>query len=218
MVRSSNRAARGRKNARARRCPGGRRSCRWRTRKGAARRFMRVRSRAESKRPGVSCFRARFARLLGDSGFTRSATARPGSSAKSSSSSATGLLLIDFYHVCEYLAAASEAIAPDPAARTPGWRRRRRRSKADVSTPFCGRLPDVASRPKSTTSMRRANLPSLSQRSRQPPELPPSFGRRAADRLGRDRKRPSLRRPATPEAARRPGGVSSMPNICSPCG
>lgn len=28
-----------------------------------------------------------------------------------------GSYLIDFYHVCEYLAAASEAIAPDPAAR-----------------------------------------------------------------------------------------------------
>jgi hypothetical protein len=28
-----------------------------------------------------------------------------------------GRYLIDFYHVCEYLAAASEAIAPDPAAR-----------------------------------------------------------------------------------------------------
>ena len=29
-----------------------------------------------------------------------------------------GRYLIDFYHVCEYLAAASEAIAPDPAARS----------------------------------------------------------------------------------------------------
>jgi hypothetical protein len=32
-----------------------------------------------------------------------------------------GRYLIDFYHVCEYLAAASEAIAPDPAARSV-WR------------------------------------------------------------------------------------------------
>jgi hypothetical protein len=29
-----------------------------------------------------------------------------------------GRYLIDFYHVCEYLAAASEALAPDPAARS----------------------------------------------------------------------------------------------------
>ena len=53
-------------------------------------------------------------------GFTRSATAHPGSSAKSSGSSATkdqGCYLIDFYHVCEYLGAASAAIAPDPVAR-----------------------------------------------------------------------------------------------------
>ncbi len=62
---------------------------RWRTRKGTARRFMRARSRAGSKRPGASCFPARFAPASGRTpGFTRSATARPGSSAKSSSSSA----------------------------------------------------------------------------------------------------------------------------------
>ena len=67
-----------------------RRSCRWRTRKGAGRRFMRARSRAELKRPGVSCFAARFAPASGRThGFTRSATARPGSSAKSRRNSAT---------------------------------------------------------------------------------------------------------------------------------
>ncbi len=88
--RSSNLVARGKTSARARRCPGGRRSCRWRTRRGAGRRSMRARLRAGSKRPGVRCFPARFALASGRAhGFTRSATARHGSSVKSSSSSAT---------------------------------------------------------------------------------------------------------------------------------
>ena len=65
-----------------------------------------------------------------------------------------GRYLIDFYHVCEYLAAASEAIAPDPAARSAWMETQKEALKGGVSTPFCGRLPDVASRPKSTTSMR----------------------------------------------------------------
>ena len=83
-------AARGRTSARARRCPGGRRSCRWRTRKAAARRFTRARSRAGSKRPGGSCCPARFAPASERTpGFTRSATARLGSSARSRRSSAT---------------------------------------------------------------------------------------------------------------------------------
>ncbi len=57
--------------------------------------------------------------------FTRSATARPGSSATPGSKSRgeqqvgdQGRYLIDFYHVCEYLGVASAAIAPDPAARS----------------------------------------------------------------------------------------------------
>jgi hypothetical protein len=61
-----------------------------RTRKGAGRRFMRAPSRAGSKTPGVSCFPARFAPALRrPRGFTLSATARRGSSAKSRSNSAT---------------------------------------------------------------------------------------------------------------------------------
>ena len=63
-----------------------------------------------------------------------------------------GCYLIDFYHVCEYLAAASAAIAPTRSRATPGWRRRRRRSEAGVSTLSCGRLRDTASLPKPTTS------------------------------------------------------------------
>ena len=56
----------------------------------AGRRFMRARSRAGSKRPGVSCFPARFAPASGRAhGFTRSATARHGSWVKSRSNSAT---------------------------------------------------------------------------------------------------------------------------------
>ena len=62
-------------SASARRCLGGRRSCRWRTRKGAGRRLMRAGSRAECKRPGAGCFAARFALATGRThGFTRSAT------------------------------------------------------------------------------------------------------------------------------------------------
>ena len=152
--RSSSRVARGKTSARARRCLGGRRSCRWRTRKGAGRRFMRARSRAESKRPGVSCFAARFAPLgalkvhaVGDGApwIVGQVEARFGDQ---------GRYLIDFYHVCEYLAAASEAIAPDAARREAGWRRKRTRSNAAVSAPSCARSPDVVSPLKSMTSMR----------------------------------------------------------------
>ena len=83
----------GKTSARARRCLGGRRSCRWRTRKGAGRRFMRAGSRAERERPGAGCFAARFAPASGRTpGSTRSATARRGSSGKSRSNRRPGPL------------------------------------------------------------------------------------------------------------------------------
>jgi hypothetical protein len=65
-----------------------------------------------------------------------------------------GCYLIDFYHVCEYLAAASAAIAPDPVARDAGMERQKDALKAAVSTPSCGRSPDMASLLKPTTSTR----------------------------------------------------------------
>src|SRR5574337_787715 len=123
---SSSRAARRRTGARARRCPGGRRNCRWRTRKAVARRFMRARSRAGSKRPGASCFASRGSRrvrneLKGSRGRRRRALDRrppPGRRARGEQQfGGQGCYLIDFYHVCEYLGAASAAIAPDPVAR-----------------------------------------------------------------------------------------------------
>ena len=57
-------------------------------------------------------------------GFTRSATAHPGSSVKSSSSSATRAATFDFYHVCEYLAPPRQQSRPTRSRATPGWRRR----------------------------------------------------------------------------------------------
>jgi len=60
-----------------------------------------------------------------------------------------GRYLIDFYHVCEYLAAASEAIAPD-AARREGWMETQKDALKG------GRLDAVlrANLPKSMTRMR----------------------------------------------------------------
>jgi hypothetical protein len=63
----------------------------------------------------------------------------------------------------------------------------------------------------------RANLLSLSRRSRRLVELSPAPGRRTADRLRRDRKRPPLRRSATPEATRRLARRSLRTRTCSPC-
>ena len=57
-------------------------------------------------------------RLGANAGFTHSATARLDRGQIEQQFGDQGRYLIDFYHVCEYLAAASEAIAPDPAARS----------------------------------------------------------------------------------------------------
>src|SRR5208283_1955941 len=62
---------------------------------------------------------------------------------------ADGLTAAQAHHVCEAL--LPKRSRPTRPRAAPGWRRRRRRSKAGVSTPFCGRSPDIASPPKSTS-------------------------------------------------------------------
>ena len=116
--RSSSRTARGRTSARARRCRGGRRSCRWRTRKGVARRFMRARSRAGSKSRAPAALphavRAGFGANSRVHAVSDGAPWIVGQIEQQFGDQ--GRYLIDFYHVCEYLAAASAAIAPDYVA------------------------------------------------------------------------------------------------------
>ncbi len=199
--RSSSLVSRGK--TRARRCPGGRRSCCWRTLKGAGRRFMRARLRAGSRGWASAAFLRGSRRLQGGLTGSRGRRRRAWSVGQIEEQFGDhGCYLIDFYHVCEYLAAASEAIAPDPGA--PGWRGRRRGSKggrlAAVLRALVGCCEPLRSQ---RPTCARAILSPLSQRSRQPPELPSSFGRRAATRLGRDRKRSSPRCATTPQAARR---------------
>ncbi len=104
---------------RFRRCPGGRRRCRWRTRKGvctpvyagsieggveeagrqllscAVRAGFGANSRVHAVGDGAPWIVGQIEQQFGDQ----------------------GCYLIDFYHVCEYLGAASAAIAPDPVAR-----------------------------------------------------------------------------------------------------
>ena len=101
----------GKTSARARGCLGGRRSCRWRTRKGAGRRFMRAGSRAKCKRPGAGCFAARFALATGRThGVHAVGDGAPWIVGQVEEQFADqGRTLIDFYHVCEYLAAASRS-------------------------------------------------------------------------------------------------------------
>ena len=116
-----------------------------------------------------------------------------------------GRYLIDFYHVCEYLAAASAAIAPDPVARHAwmedaegGAQRRASRRRPAGARRKVGFIPvgslDLASRSEPFSPSFCMRFTAM---------LSPGLGRRTADRLRRDRQRPSLRRPATPEAARR---------------
>ena len=77
-----------------------------------------------------------------------------------------GCYLIDFYHVCEYLGAASAQSRPIRSHATPGWRPRRRRSKrASRRRPAGTRRTLRASRSR-RRARARANLPSLPPRSR----------------------------------------------------
>ena len=65
-----------------------------------------------------------------------------------------GCYLIDFYHVCEYLGAASAAIAPDPVARDAWIETQKEALKDGRLDASCRRSPDIASLPKPTTSTR----------------------------------------------------------------
>ena len=118
---------------------------------------MRVRSRAESKRPGVSCFRCAVRAGFG----ANSRVHAVGDGAPwivgqiEQQFGDQGRYLIDFYHVCEYLAAASEAIAPDPAARSAWMETQKEALKGGrLDATSAGACRIIASRLKSTTSMR----------------------------------------------------------------
>ena len=63
--------------------------------------------------------------------------------------------MIDFYHVCEYLAAVSEAIAPDPAARSAFLETQKDALKSGRLDAVLRALAEYCEPPKSTTSMRR---------------------------------------------------------------
>ena len=65
-----------------------------------------------------------------------------------------GCDLIDFYHVCEYLGTASAAIAPDPATRSAWMETQKEALKGGRLDAVYGRLSDIASLPKPTTSTR----------------------------------------------------------------
>ena len=78
-----------------------------------------------------------------------------------------GCYLIDFYHVCEYLGAASAAIAPDPVARD-AWIETQKEALKDERPrrrPAGARRTLRASRSR-RRARARANLPSLPPRSR----------------------------------------------------
>ncbi len=65
-----------------------------------------------------------------------------------------GRYLIDFYHVCEYLAAASEAIAPDPAAKSAWMEAQKEALKGGHFDAVLRALAGHCEPPKSTTSKR----------------------------------------------------------------
>ena len=74
--------------------------------------------RAGSKRPGAGRFPARFAPAWGELPHHAVGDGAPWIVGQIEQQFGDqGCYLIDFYHVCEYLAAASAAIAPDPVAR-----------------------------------------------------------------------------------------------------
>ena len=60
-----------------------------------------------------------------------------------------------FYHVCEYLGAASAAIAPDPAARSAWMETQKEALKGGRLDAVLRALSHIASLPKPTTSTRR---------------------------------------------------------------
>jgi hypothetical protein len=112
---------------------------------------------------------------------------------------AQGNYLIDFYHVCEYLSAAAEAIAPNAAARDGDAKGRAEdgasgECAAAARSPL--RSPSRGRRPSSSAAM-----PSLFERSRNQLKYKDALAKESADRLWRDRKRASLYRATTPEAA-----------------
>jgi hypothetical protein len=72
-----------------------------------------------------------------------------------------GRYLIDFYHVCEYLAAACEAIVPDPAARRAWMETQKEALKDERLDAALGRSPDIARR----IHARLADKPDMSRRS-----------------------------------------------------
>src|SRR5271169_4659398 len=85
---------------------------------------------------------------------------------------AQGSYLIDFYHVCEYLSAAAKAIAKDAAA-LDAWMNAQKRSaqnRASRSGAGGARRPHRSSRSRRRTSA-GAPMPSLFERSAEPPEL-----------------------------------------------
>ena len=116
--RSSSRVGMRKTNARARTCRGERRSFRWRTPRGAGRRSTPARSRAARRRPGGNCWPALRAGFGANSRVHAVGDGAPWIVGQVEEQFGDqGSYLIDFYHVCEYLSAAAEAIAPDAAAR-----------------------------------------------------------------------------------------------------
>ena len=95
---------------------------------------------------------------------------------------AQGSYLIDFYHVCEYLAAAT-GDCEGPGGATPGWTRKRKRSKPGVSMALAAlaghiEAPEVDDEQAPVRPCHRY----LSGRA-EPPELSSRLGQRSADRL-----------------------------------
>ena len=123
--------------------------------KGAERRSTRARSRAGSKTPGDGCFACAVRAGFGANSHVHAV----GDGAPwivgqmEQQFGDQGSYLIDFYHVCEYLAAA-KAIAPDPAARDAWMDTQKEALKAGRLDASCGRSRDTANLPKQTTIKR----------------------------------------------------------------